>query len=208
MPSNVSNFQYPIFKWDQEPSAGIGGTFPEFHQKTFQSNTNHLLNKRYMGHILNKIRWYAQGIQQLVSTYQIPAHPSSCQDGGDGGGGTLDQQSLTENNRQTRLKTFPSCNSSERNWEYHLHWSGLGDGWAAAILNSVDELRFLWAINMQINGAHEYTGVGGSTNSNSTTSNLDFSDYLPDDTGELCIHKYIILPPTNELEVCVILTTN
>ena len=88
-----------------------------------------------------------------------------------------------------------------RNWEYHLHWSGLGDGWAAAILNSVDELQFLWAINLQLNGLHEYTGVGGSTNSTVTNHDfypyVPFSEYLPDDTGELCIHKYIVLVPAN-----------
>ena len=72
-----------------------------------------------------------------------------------------------------------------------MHLLELGDGWAAAILNSEEEFEYLWTVRMQVGGM--YVGIGGSTNSQQ--DKLDYSEYLPDDTGRMYIQKYILLLP-------------
>ena len=63
--------------------------------------------------------------------------------------------------------------------------SGLGDGWSAAILNSLQEFRFVWSTQMQID--HSHVGIGGT--SNSSHSPYFYYEYIPNDTGIIFKNK-------------------
>ena len=63
--------------------------------------------------------------------------------------------------------------------------SGLGDGWSAAILNSLEEFRFVWSTQMQIE--QSIVGIGGTTNS--SQSPYFYNEYIPNDTGIIFKNK-------------------
>ena len=61
-----------------------------------------------------------------------------------------------------------------------FHSSELGTGWGLAILNSEEELHFIYSRQLQLEQA-QYFGVGGSMRANS----FSYSDYLPSNEGEV-----------------------
>ena len=77
-----------------------------------------------------------------------------------------------------------------------LQFSELGEGWARAVLNSIEELDFIRGGQNGILDIESYW-IGGSTDAEKN-STLEYSDYYTNDSG-----NFIILQ-MNRLKICLL----
>ena len=59
--------------------------------------------------------------------------------------------------------------------------SELGDGWGPSIINSEEELYFIWSRELQVQELAGYVGIGGSTNV--PIGSFHYPHYRSNDTG-------------------------
>ena len=74
--------------------------------------------------------------------------------------------------------------------------SELGDGWGPCIINSEEELNFIWSRELQVQERVSYVGIGGSTNSQG--QGFFLPDYRSDGNG-----RFIFLSAFPGFRTCI-----
>ena len=72
------------------------------------------------------------------------------------------------------------------------NFSKMGEGWKAAVLETPDEYNFLIEAQKSFSNGFPYW-INGSTNS--TNSTIEYTDYIPNDSGTMICDTYDTFTP-------------